>query len=577
VAELGSRKTFFYTMPITLNSLKKLGSAYFRVDWIGNVVSRSLKAAATPSVSVVFSPRQSFHNTRPDRNLPQVELIIPIAYLRLLRVGDIWHKGLRVREGDGEQLCFTNIEINRETVDVKPVGLPIAVDDELCFPLPFDQYCSHRLHTGSYAARVQIDETTFLLVPCIELIRFYFGSSGALLSRLFSGAVAGKNLYDSARMNSKGIAHVKLSKGIPGVAAATVARIALDHHAARAANWIIKSGVSAAANSASYYPATTFPFEGKTTLTVVGKWVDAQGYGVFVVDRLMSCTHPFPFRSMYYELHPSQKRQASQGGNPSDGSRKCDRNEEEKTMGADELTEGAVNAALTVASVFVDENAEAFPDLHGKPIRRIAVSKLSSSAAAGLKSVPLAVGPRERSGFYRGVDVSMESEAVNRMSGPIAILAAVEILRKVSEFDVWLNDLPGLLPGNVSPFSRIKYVRQSDQHKFPIIVGTRLKFISPVGFSEFLLLTYESSIEARNWHTAMISAETAIPQFAIGERWVLNTLWAAGRYFVGINKSINPDTMVMSHVIPTEQAIDPPQLAEILQQAMVEFRVSRHQ
>lgn len=555
-------------MPITLNSLRKLGSAYFRVDWIGNVVSRSPKAAATPSVSVVFSPRQSLHDTRPDRNLPQVELIIPIAYLRLLRVGDIWHNGLRVKEGGGEQLCFTNIEINRETVDVKPVGLPIAVEDELRFPLPFDQYCSHRLHTGSYAVRVQIDETTLLLVPCIELIRFYFGSSGALLSRLFSGAVAGKNLYDSATINSKGIAHVKLSKGIPGVAAATVARIALDHHAARAANWIIKSGVSAAANGAHYYPATTFPFEGKTTLTAVGEWVDAQGYDVFVIDRLKSCTHPFPFRSMFYELHPSQTKPASKGGSLFNGvsSRKKSQHEASERGGGNELTEGALNAALAVASVFVDENAEAFPDLHGKPIRRIGVSELSRGCAGGLKSASLAVGPRKASGAYRGVDVSTECEpgTAISMSGPAAILEAVNILRKVNEVNVWLTPLPGLISANTSPFSRIKFVRPPDQDKFPVIVGTRLKFANSVHSGEFLLLAYDSPIVPRNWHAAMILASAGNPSFTVAQPWMLSTLWVAARYFVGISPSLNTPTIVVNQFISTEVALNPLLLSKVL-------------
>jgi len=559
------RKPFciFLNMPIVLKALKDLGSAYFRIDWIGNVVSRSLKAAATPSVNVVVSIRSSLHDTRVGDGFTQVELTIPVAYLRLLRIGDMWQYGRRVNGGDGEQLSFSNVEINSETVDVKPVGLPVALDDEICFLLPFDKYCSHRRHTGSYAARVHINETTFILVPCMELIRFYFGSSGALLARLFSGPISGQDLYESARINSMGTAHVRLSAGIPGVAAATVARIALDRCAASAANWIVKSGVSAAANGALHYPATKFPFVGRTTLTAVGMWVKTQGYDVFVVDRLVSCTYPFPFRSLYYERHSSDKRSSSKGVVSASSIKS--RRQAINITGDGELHEGAVKSSWATSEINLDEGLDAFPDLNGKLIRR----KMSDSVAASVgstKNALLAVGPRETRGVYRNVDISAVPEHCmeNSKSGPIAILEAIEILRSKYAIDASLAPLQGLLSITVEPFKHVKYVGPLDQWRFPIMVGARLLIGDSQQLREYLLLTYESLPYEQNRNTAIILGMPCVLAHRSDQCWSLFSLWIMARHFAGIYPIDDADVIGVSRMISAKEVNNPQLLAEVL-------------
>ncbi|MBK1888667.1 hypothetical protein Undi14_01375 [Undibacterium sp. 14-3-2] len=559
------RKPFciFLNMPIVLKALKDLGSAYFRIDWIGNVVSRSLKAAATPSVNVVVSIRSSLHDTRVGEGFTQVELTIPVAYLRLLRIGDMWQYGRRVNGGDGEQLSFSNVEINSETVDVKPVGLPVAVDDEICFLLPFDQYCSHRRHTGAYAARVRIDEKTFILIPCMELIRFYFGSSGALLARLFSGPISGHDLYESAKTNLMGVAHVRLSPGIPGIAAATVARIALDRHAASAANWIVKSGVSAAANGAPHYPATKFPFVGRTTLSAVGRWVKASGYDVFVVDRLLSCTYPFPFRSLFYELHPSEKRSNSKGMvSPSSAQ---PRRHATSNTGDGELNEGAVKSTWATATINFEEGLEAFPDLSGKLIRR----KMSNPVVASVGSTKnplLAVGPRETSGPYRNVDISAapEQSMENSKSGQIAILEAIGVLRSNHAIDACLAPLPGLLPITVEPFKQIKYVGPLAQHKYPIMAGVQLSVGNGDQPREFLLLTYESPSCEQNEPAAIIVGMPDVLRRRSEQCWSLFSLWIMARHFAGICPIDDADSIGVNHLISAKEADNPQLLAEVL-------------
>lgn len=550
-------------MAIILKALKELGDAYYRIDWIGNVVLRSIRAAETPSVKVTVSARHSLHSTcRPDGR-EEIELTIPIAYLRLLRIGDVWQYGERVRASDNEQLSFSNLEINHETVDVKPVGFSLGVGNDIRFLLPFDQYSFHRRHTGSYAARVRIDERKYMLVPCMELIRFYFGSSGSLLKRLFSGPITAKDLCESTTLNSKQSAHVKLSKGIPGVAATTVARIALDRHAASAANWIVKSGVSAAANGTPHYPAMKFPFVGRTTLEVVGSWINAQGYDVFVVDRLVSCTYPFPFQSLFYELHPSQRR-ATRTGEISQGGSLGQRTTSETD--STELSEGAVKSTWTTATLDADENVDAFPDLCGKSVRRTAVSEPLCGSGRGTKEMPLAVGPKEASGARREVDISIAEnlDAENSNSGPLVILGAVKNLFSGCGIEARLELLPNLMPIAIGPFRQIKYVRPKDQHKHPIMVGARFRFVDPSRAGEFVILIYESLAQERNWAAAIISLKMRASMHTIDHRWTLIGLWGVARYFAGICSTMNVEAIVMNRLISFEEVSNPKLLEKIL-------------
>ncbi len=248
-------------MTILINALKGLGNDFYRIDWLGNVVQRHVSAHSTPTVKIALSKIGS--EDQRSLNEKQIEIALPIAFLRLIRVGDVWQNGKKISDGQGERLTFANVEVNNETVDIKPVGFPIETESGMEFPLPFDQYNGHREYTCSQSARIKIDEKTILFVPCMELIRFYFGGSGAMLSKIFSGPIAGKDLYESVQLNAKQAATIKLARDIPGIAAPMVARIALDRQAENALNRIINSGVSAAANDTDYYPTTRFPFIGK--------------------------------------------------------------------------------------------------------------------------------------------------------------------------------------------------------------------------------------------------------------------------------------------------------------------------
>lgn len=368
--------------PPVLIPLRNLGSAPLRIEWFGDVAYAGRSGGRSPMVAVTLARGHQGQWIRTDivDDTP-LTASIPIAYLRLLRIGDIWVSGERVGTDPGStRITFQNLQIDDSTTSVLPAGLPVAEDGgKPTYLLPFSDFDGHRGHTGAFCARVKLPDGALLVVPCMELIRFYFGDSGLLLKRLFSGAPATDNLYLSAwRSDVSGAAHLTLAPGLPFPAARTVARIAFDRQAAKAAAWIAKSGVAAAAHSERYYPRTTFPFKGETNFTVEGRWLGGERR-VFLVERILQCSYPFPFK----RLHARMTAELAGEGQPgSPGRSKSSRRDAEPRRHKKELLENFVTRALLPMAVIADDIETPFPDLVGKPVHRMADNHANGGSRA---------------------------------------------------------------------------------------------------------------------------------------------------------------------------------------------------
>jgi hypothetical protein len=137
----------------------------------------------------------------------------------------------------------------------------------------------------------------------MELIRFYFGSSGALLSRLFVPPLSKDKLFTSMTIHPKtGVMNLCLAEGIPAASKEDVARIAGCKEAWQAAQAIIPSMQRAAMLRVDPHPQSSFPFEGTTTLCATGKWLSLgdQAEQTFLVFHLNSCSHEFPYSKLFF-------------------------------------------------------------------------------------------------------------------------------------------------------------------------------------------------------------------------------------------------------------------------------------
>jgi len=289
------------------------GPTSWRIDWFGDIAfpDRSVRRKQ-PSVFIHLSrvTDSRFHDD-PNVLLSAHSTVSPnfqrrvwvsVGTLPLLRIGDIWRDGQLEVRPDYELEEFTDIQIDQSTTTLIKAGLNL---DEGGFLLPLSEHPWHIQCTQSYCVMVDLPGARRLIVPCMELIRFYFGSSSNLITKLFLPPLERDSLYENATLNTKsGRLMLALAEKMSGASAADIGRLHLEPAAWRAAAHVGASILKASVANQAIYPQALFPFEGKTTLVASGKWLSFadQPRATFLVYNLRSCTHPFPFTSLRYEV-----------------------------------------------------------------------------------------------------------------------------------------------------------------------------------------------------------------------------------------------------------------------------------
>lgn len=104
-----------------------------------------------------------------------------------------------------------------------------------------------------------------LIIPCAELIRFYFGSSSNLVTKLFLPPLSRDVLYSKPHFDkATGRLTLQLATNISGVSAADIGRLHMDPVAWRAALHVGASLLKSSVTGQGAYPQAYFPFNGRT-------------------------------------------------------------------------------------------------------------------------------------------------------------------------------------------------------------------------------------------------------------------------------------------------------------------------
>ncbi|MFD1840351.1 hypothetical protein [Paracidovorax cattleyae] len=371
-----SEREEYFPQPIKLLKLDRGPGVRSHIDWLGDIVGdqeRRIRVAVSD-----WNLAKRFGGKSEQR---MVEL--PVAYLSELRVGDLWVEGVREQPEQVTTEAFINLRVDNTTTELFAVGRNLATNPhELAkFAIPFSQFDGYKQHTKSFVVRVKVRERTYLLVPSTEIVRFYFGTSGALLKQIFSGALARRELVAGCNIRSDtGVANVEMPKGFPREAAPIIARIAFDPAATHALNQLIVSGTLACQNNIAWYPKMGFPIAGTTNLHARGWWSEQGEERTFFVQELESCSYPFPYHTLFIHY----------------------RNEREDLNGASATSARKINVAaraksknpLTLATRPIERGKQlrvetghyqrmpAFPDLLNKRLLRGAERPSSITAAA---------------------------------------------------------------------------------------------------------------------------------------------------------------------------------------------------
>ena len=465
------------TTPLTLTALPK-GNDFWRIDWFGDVLFPDRLVRRTqPSVFVQLS-RVLDTNFLHD---PQL-LLLPIAtdtfnassrwisvgQMAILRTGDIWRNQQLFFQPDYQLETFTDLNINRSTTALLKAGVEVG-DHHI---LPFAEHPWHVKGTHSYCVSVQLNDGRQLVVPCMELIRFYFGSSGSLLKKLFLPPLERKSLYSKSGIYNWNKAYeLELGDGISGASAADIARIASVKEAWNAAVLVGTSMLKCAARGALRYPQTLFPFEGKTTLTASGKWLPFgnKPNRTFVVFNLRSCSAEFPFRSLRYELKGgARKRLKSPSQDPSTASSHNRRVVTGAETGSDLVEQ---DASSHMAPKLRSYPSDKFPDLREKFIKQTELNSAETDTPALGRSTAtiesVSVGDGASNKRVRPIDLveALRTAAERNHSPPEFLKEPLDYLSKQSDLgyellthggtDGWTVPLPWVADadGEINPDS----------------------------------------------------------------------------------------------------------------------------
>lgn len=338
----------------------------WRIDWFGDVLYQRHYRYAEPYIRIALS--RVTLSASDEWDYParfgylddQTHAVVPVGVLGMLSIGSIWQNGYKAATPEYTQECFT-VTGHHETAPLIKAG---AENDEGSFMLPFETHPYHRAHTRSYCIQTVAGDGIRLIIPVTELIRFYFGSSGGLLARLFQAPFGEHRLWTRAEIDERGHAVVDLTKGLSGYSAADVARIAFDPCARHAAKMISSSLLSVTDPDNKAYPKMLFPFVGKSDLWVKGIWVGERCRDTFLAFQILSCTHRFPFLELKYSM---TRRQARLDG--SDGAESGHHIQRRNRSGGDVIVRDAPDSQRAARKApYMSESR--FPDLDRKPVAR---------------------------------------------------------------------------------------------------------------------------------------------------------------------------------------------------------------
>ena len=442
----------------------------WRLDWFGDCgYPTTVRRYGQPSVKVMFSPLACDGEDHAALLLPsatehhhQKEVWLAISALPILTVGSLWQKGLKIAEPDYRLEVFRDLQIYPQTTSFIKAGKDI----DGSFALPLDSHPWHRFHTHAYCVMVALPDDKRLIIPCMELIRFYFGSSGNFIQRLFTEPLGATTLWSSKTFDVKARnLHLVLADRISGASASDIGRIAGSQFAWRSAAGIFSSCMKASSQNLPIYPYTGFPFEGKTDLNVSGKWLPSGGKedDNFLVYRMNTCTHPFPFKKLTYDLADSRVR----AGNGDDGKPKTGGIARSSSDKAQVVNKEPGNNKVQRSAVFATKTK--FPDLEKKPVWRIKAEAMGSADVFLRKAdgtlEQIAFGGSGYATDYAGLDLQQCSPWQEGEDEPLPqfVIDGLKMLAEDPQYGAVGCGLKVVCPpGKRSPIFNLPYIVNED-------------------------------------------------------------------------------------------------------------------
>lgn len=284
---------------------------YWRIDWFGylSYYDENGERRSVPLIDIFVSKLKSspwksnlYYKSASDYE-HQRKVSIPIGYLPIFRLGDVWQRGKHVITPKYEVLNTGQIYISPETTKTHLTSDKINGN----YLVPYTWHPYHKKAPRTQCEVITQPDGRLIVIPHWVILQTYFGCCSFVFTQLFQFGVKLSTLYDPAStylVDGHGVLQVK--KWVHDVAVPDVARIAWDQTTKKAYKMASESLSLANSNNQPVTPKTKFPFSGKTSLQLHGKFVPNSGYpDTFIVFNILSCTADFPFKSLeFYRDNP---------------------------------------------------------------------------------------------------------------------------------------------------------------------------------------------------------------------------------------------------------------------------------
>ena len=353
----------------------------WRIDGLGKIFSQ-LKNNNNLFIEVYLRP-VNFHDDSvynfakfdsSGREIPEYNQLkkipVNIGLLPILRVGSLWIKGkLQNNNAVTDIATLKNIEINANTVEIINSNYKIKYLDSS----GREQECKLLLQKN-FATDAKVPFSCFkiqnenykngIIIPVIEIIRFYYACSTRLAHLTFSNPdEITKISYAIDNETDKVV--IKLPQQYTDQEAFILARILTSNIALsglfQIKNSLIKIGVN---EQPTTLLSTNFPFINPTNLMIRGiKIVDR-----FLVTEICSCSAPFPDISV--DRNNDNRKGDKKTDIPDDKKKEYRRGGQTPSLKGNSTIQNQYESVNCVSTLQFNLNINCFSDLIGKKIEK---------------------------------------------------------------------------------------------------------------------------------------------------------------------------------------------------------------
>ena len=286
---------------------------YWRIDWFG-AIERNPNVPSEPFVQIIISPliqNEDIHSsakklasTHVTDYKDQCVIKIGVGQLPLISVGSIWLNGYCQTIKAGKQERFYNLLINDKTIRMVSGNHK----EEYKNLVPFDGYRTGKGFMANLVAVERDNDPFGLLIPAMELIRFYYAVSTDMAHVIFSGDLKHQpnNILNPKKcgfLEEENRCILHLRQHLSNEDGWVIGRILSCDEAWQGATLPHDAMMRDSLNTKFSHPESAFPFSGFTNLKVRGKYIKAQdshsksGWRYLVLS-IEHCSAPFPFENL---------------------------------------------------------------------------------------------------------------------------------------------------------------------------------------------------------------------------------------------------------------------------------------